>query len=192
MTRYRYPLKSVLGDYLRAAAGLMIALGLLLTGALPWFVALLFGALAILFGLFALRTVKRQYLEVSLDDQGIATLVRPGDPETSKGRFPSYLAWQELTGMKLRYFGSRRSHKKEGGSGFMQLTLTGRTAGPAGANNRKTTMSFESSLEGFPAIVRRAAEAARKQDINIDATTASNLRPLGIDLNADTPEGLEV
>lgn len=191
MSVYRYPLKSVIGDYARATAGLIIALGLLLTGALPWFVAVLFGALAVLFGLFALRTLKRQYLEVSLDDQGVATLIRPGSRDDSRGRFPRYLAWQELTEMKLRYFGSRRSHSKEGGSGFMQLTLSGRSAPPSGGKEQKTTLSFESSLEGFSDIVRRAVEAARSKQLPIDATTAGNLLPLGIDIDADTAGDFE-
>lgn len=191
MTVYRYPLKSVIGDYVRAAAGLIIALGLLLTGALPLFVAVLFGALTLLFSLFALRTLKRQYLEVSLNDQGVATLMRPGSQEDSKGRFPRYLAWQELTEVKLRYYGSRRSHTKEGGGGFMQLTLSGHAASPSGGREQKTTMSFESSLEGFPAIVRQAADAARRKQVTIDATTAGNLLPLGIDIDADATEGLE-
>lgn len=191
MTRYRYPLKSVIGDYARAAAGLVIAFGLLLTGALPWFVAVIMAALTALFCLFALRTLKRQYLEVTLDDQGIATLIRPGGKEDSRGHFPRYLAWQELTEMKLRYFGSRRSHSKEGGGGFMQLTLSGRVASPSNSGGKKTTMSFESSLEGFPAIVRRAADAARTGELKIDATTAGNLLPLGIDIDADASGGLK-
>lgn len=186
MTCYRYPLKSVIGDYLRAAAGLILAGGLLLTGALPWFVALIFSVLVILFSLFALRTVKRHYLEVSLDEEGIGTLVRPGGQDTGKGHFPRYLAWQDLSAMKLRYFGSRRNHSKEGGGGgFMQLTLSGRRSGPDGGAGPKTTLSFESSIEGFPAIVSRAVRAARHLELNIDATTAGNLRPLGIELDPD-------
>lgn len=192
MTRYRYPLKSVIGDYARATAGLVIAFGLLLTGALPWFVTAIMAALAVLFSLFALRTLKRQYLEVSLDDQGVATLIRPGRPEDSRGYFPRYLAWHELSEVKLRYFGSRRNHAKEGaGGGFMQLTLSGSSANPSGGSGKKTTMSFESSLEGFPTLVRRAAAAARRGELNIDATTAGNLLPLGIDIDADAAGGAE-
>ncbi len=184
MSLHRYPLKSVIGDYLRAAAGLIIALGLLLSGALPWFVTLLFSLLALLFGLFALRTMKRHYLEVSLEREAITTHLKPVGQTSAEGRFKNRLDWQDLKEVKLRYFGSRRAHKSEGGGGFMQLTLTGRGSNASGGQERKTTMSFESSLEGFSEIVRRAVDEARRLKLKVDPTTAGNLLPLGIDIDA--------
>ena len=180
MTVYRYPVKSVIGDYLRAAAGLTLTLGVLLSGPLPWFVALIFAALALLFLVFGLRTLQRQFLEVWLDERGIATQVRPPKGESKDGYFPRQLDWQDLTEVKLRYFGTRRKLQKGDGSGggFMQLTLSG-------SSNPKTSMSFESSLEGFSAITERAAEAARSINLGIDPATAGNLLTLGIDIDAE-------
>ncbi|WP_282604798.1 hypothetical protein [Pelagibius sp. Alg239-R121] len=188
MTVYRYPVKSVIGDYLRAAAGLIVTLGVLLSGPLPWFVTLIFWALTILFAVFALRTLKRQYLEVSLDNQGIATQIRPASSQSPNGHFSRYLAWPELTEVKLRYFGTRRNHHKEGvgtgGGGFMQLTLSS-------VAERKTSMSFESSLEGFTAITTKAAQAARAVNLGIDPATAGNLLTMGIDIDAESREEFE-
>lgn len=180
MTVYRYPVKSVIGDYLRAAAGLILALGVLLSGPLPWFVTLIFVALTLLFLIFGLRTLQRQFLEVWLDERGIATQVRPTKGQDSEGYFPRRLAWHDLTEVKLRYFGSRRKLQKGegGGGGFMQLTLSS-------SSNPKTSMSFESSLDGFAAITERAAQAARSINLGIDPATAGNLLTLGIDIDAE-------
>ena len=181
MTVYRYPVKSVIGDYLRAAAGLILSLGVLLSGPLPWFVTAIFAGLTILFLVFGLRTVQRQYLEVWLDERGIATQVRPARNSGSDGYFPRRLSWQELSEVKLRYFGTRRSRQKDdnSGSGFMQLTLSG-------SSNPKTSMSFESSLEGFSAITAKAAEAARTINLGVDPATAGNLLTLGIDIDTES------
>ncbi len=179
VTVYRYPVKSVIGDYLRAAAGLILALGVLLSGPLPWFVTLIFAALTLLFLVFGLRTLQRQFLEVWLDERGIATQVRPTKGSGSEGYFPRRLAWEELSEIKLRYFGARRKLQKgEGGSGFMQLTLSSN-------GNSKTSMSFESSLEGFSAITERAAQAARSINLGVDPATAGNLLTLGINIDAE-------
>jgi hypothetical protein len=72
MTRYRYPPKAVIGDYLRAAGGFAVTGGpaLFLPTAMP--VTVILGVLAALFGIFGLRTALRQftYYSTRRDGQG--------------------------------------------------------------------------------------------------------------------------
>jgi hypothetical protein len=180
----RYPVKSVIGDYLRAAAGLTVTLGLLLAGSLHWILAGIFALLAGLFLVFALRSLQRHHLEVAFDGKRITTQIKPAGSKRPHGYFMQTLAWRDLSGMKLRYFGTRRHHRDDKGSGFMQLTLTGKS-GSAG-RARKTTMRFESSLDGFSAIAAQAAQSARALNLPIDPATAGNLLTLGIDFDAKT------
>ena len=87
------------------------------------------------------------------------------------------LAWNQLEKLTLRYFGTRRQHR--GGSGFMVLTL----GGPPGS------MSFESDLEGFDDVARRAAAAAKRNGVSLDPASAGNLLALGVDPDDEASSG---
>lgn len=161
MRQFRYPSRTLMSDYLRSAAGLFVGFGVLLSVPPSLPVVLLFGSLAALFAAFALRTLYRHNLRVAVTDDAIAC----------RGLVSRVIPWQEIAGMKLRYFGSRRSKWRPLGSGFMQLTVKG-----AGA-----AMTFESSIEGFEWLAARAAAAMRARGLDLDPATAGNLIELGID-----------
>ena len=75
ITFYRYPPRSLVGDYLRSAGG--VALGvfaLMAAGASTWVVAI-FGSVTAIFGYFGFRTMERQLLEVAVTPEGIYTTV---------------------------------------------------------------------------------------------------------------------
>lgn len=159
MKIHRYPARSLAGDYLRAAIGVGIGLGVLLSVPTSTAIVIVFGGLLGVFGLFAIRTAQRQLLQVALTDEALS----------QRGLVTRVLDWRELTRFKLRFYGSRRQPDK--GAGFMQLKLAG-----AG-----TSFSFESNLEGFEQIVQRAARAARDNGIALDTTSLRNLQALGFE-----------
>jgi hypothetical protein len=164
MTELRYPARVLLGDYLRAAAGLFVGLGVLAMVPPSPVTLAIFGSLALLFGIFGLRTAHRHLLRVRISQDEIAC----------QGLTTKTIPWQRLDSMRLRYFGARRSKWRPGGKGFMQLTLKGAGAG----------MTFESSIQDFERLAARAAAALRSRGLALEPATASNLIELGIDPEA--------
>lgn len=164
MNLYRYPRRALVGDYVRTAAGLGVGVGVLATVPLTPAIVIIFGGLTGLFLVFGLRTVQRQLQQVAVTDSAIS----------SAGLVTQTLPWPALEQVTLRYYGTRRQ-RREGGSGFMQLTLRG-----AGA-----LLRVESSIDGFEHIAREAARAAARNGVALDPTSAGNLLGLGID--ADSP-----
>lgn len=161
MRTLHYPRRVLYADYLRSAAGLVVGLGVLLAVPPSPVVVAVFGSLAALFAAFGLRTAQRHNLRVTVSREAVAC----------RGVIAKTLPWRDLAGMKLRYYGSRRSRRRPLGGGFMQLTLKG--AGRA--------MTFESSLEGFDWLAGQAAAAMRARGLPLDPATASNLIELGVD-----------
>mgnify|MGYP006207729509 CR=1 FL=1 len=105
----------------------------------------------------------RHVLRVAVSDEAIAC----------RGATTKIIPWSEISAVKLRYFGSRKSKWRPLGSGFMQLTLKG----------KGTAMTFESSIEGFDWLAARAAAALSANGHSLDPASASNLIELGIDPN---------
>lgn len=174
MTVYRYPLRSLFGDYLRSSAGLAVGIGVLLTVPPSPVIVVVFGGLTALFLAFGLRTLHRHVLRVALTRDELCG---------SAGGFGTrVLPWSELERLKLRYYGVRRRQQRDGGSGFMQLTLVG-----GGASFR-----VESSIDGFEHIASRAARAARENGIRLDPTSAGNLLDLGIDADAEPAPSIAI
>ncbi|MGQ9366334.1 hypothetical protein [Azospirillum sp. ST 5-10] len=157
MDALRYPAGSLYGDYARAGAGLaMTALPLALLEVSRW-LAVPLGAAALLFALFAARTAQRQLTRVSVDGAGVR----------ADGPLGGAVRWDALARLRLRFYATRRDRSQ----GWMQLTL-------AGGGGR---VRVESSLDGFGALAARAAAAARRNGVALDAATVDNLLALGID-----------
>ena len=167
MNVFRYPGKSLIGDYIRSGVGLAVGLSVLASASSSIMIVIIFGALTVLFLAFGFRTVKRQMLRVAITDEEIH----------GAGLGTRALPWGRLDQLKLRYYGTRRQRVRESSGGFMQLTLKG-----AGA-----TMTLESSIDGFEYIAWRATKAARENGVSLDPASAGNLLELGIDADADQP-----
>ncbi len=167
----RYPPKALTGDYLRSGAGLVVGLGVLLAVPPSLPVLIIFGGIALLFGIFGLRTLHRHKLAVVLDEEGIAC----------RGLTTQALPWSALELMKLRYFGTRRGKRSVLGGGFMELTLKG----------GGTTMKFESSLEDFEKLAEVSARVSTREGLELDPATASNLIELGVDSAAADTVGCD-
>ena len=156
MSIHRYSLQNLLPDYLRGGAGLIIGGGgwLLAPGMLH--VVVIFGGLTLLFLLFTMRTVARQYTRIEMTDDAI----------TSGGLGRLTLRWSDLDRVKLRYYSTRRNRS----GGWMTLKLaSGRTA-----------ISVDSNIDGFDAIAARAAQTLAENRVTADDVTLANLAALGL------------
>ena len=171
MLHLRYPSRALVGDWLRAAVGLTVGLGVLLFTPPALWRLLVFGLIALLFGYFALRTLERQLQRIALSEEGV--LVRDWRLRA--------LPWSTLQSLRLRFYGTRRQHRRlqaaeDTTGGFLELRL-----GFAGS-----TLVLDSALPGFALLAWRAARAARACHVRFDPITAGNLLTLGVDPDQDT------
>lgn len=156
----RYRRREMLADYMRAGFGLVIcAPALLLIDMLPM-VRVGLGFMTLLFALFAWQTWRRQRATVLFSLDGVALAGRP----------ESAVAWDSLSTLRLRFYGSRR----EGSGGWMELEV----ASDGGS------LKVTSALERFSDVVDAAEHAASRRGLELDPTTAANLaallgRPVG-------------
>jgi hypothetical protein len=156
VSRHVYPTAALAGDYARAGAGLALTLPPLILLQLNAVVAAIFAALAVLFAVFAGRTLLRQRAVIEMDETAIH----------SSGPLAVRLAWDALDELRLAYYATRR----DGTAGWMQLALR--------AGGRR--LFLDSRIDGFATIASRAAEAARRRQLTLTTTTANNLASLGI------------
>jgi hypothetical protein len=156
VTRHRYPPAALAGDYARAGAGLALTLPPLALLQLNPVVATVFALLAVLFVVFAWRTLVRQLGAIEVSESEIR----------ARGPFPVGIAWGALDEIKLGYYATRR----DGSSGWMQLVLR--------AGRRR--LRLDSRIEGFAAIAARAASAARQRRLALGDATVNNLAALGV------------
>ena len=162
----RYPVRSLIGDYLRTCGGLGLGLVALAAGPANTVVLVLFSCVVVLFGLFGLKTLQRHVTRVAFSHQGVAC----------KDLRTRTIFWNDLSELTLRFYGTRRRSSNDRNA-FLQLTLAG-----AG-----TSFILESSLEDFTLVAWRAAKAARENSLSIDPTSAGNLLGIGIDADSNDP-----
>jgi hypothetical protein len=148
----------MLGDYLRAAAGLVPSLFLLLSGPVGTVPGVILAGLSVIFGAFLLRTVLRHLTRIEMSEAGVR----------AAGLWRAAVAWEALDRMKLGYYSTRRDRK----AGWMQLEL--------GAG--RSRVRLDSRIEGFDAVVRRAAAVAHAHGLDLNEATQTNLLALGIRL----------
>ena len=154
--RSGYPASAMVGDYLRAAAGLGPTLLILATVSVGTVAGIVLGSFAAIFGAFAIRTALRHGTSIELGDGGLRAV----------GLYPATIAWTELDRMKLAFYSTRRDRK----SGWMQLEL--------GAGRAR--LSLDSRLDGFDRVVRQAALAAAERGLELSEATAANLEAMHI------------
>jgi hypothetical protein len=155
-SRHNYPASAMIGDYLRAAAGLVPAGAIFATTPVAPFPATVLGGFAVVFGIFGVRTALRHNTSIEMTDAEIR----------SHGLVKRRIAWAELDRLRLAYFSTRRDRK----SGWMQLEL-------AGGGGK---LSLDSRIAGFGEVVRRAADAAAENHLRVSEATAANLEALGV------------
>jgi hypothetical protein len=155
-TRHVYPLSAMVGDYLRAAAGLVPAALLLALAQVGRIATMIIGGFAAIFAIFALRTVLRHGTSLEMTERELR----------ARGVRPRTIAWCDLDRMKLAYYSTRRDRQ----DGWMQLEL----------HAGRTWLGLDSRIAGFDRLVRRAAEAAAARGLALNDATIANLRSLGV------------
>jgi hypothetical protein len=156
MTQHAYPNAAMVGAYLRAGAGLVPTAAILAVASPAAPAAAVLAGLAGLFAVFGLRTALRHGTRIELTEAALR----------ATGPLGGSIAWSELDDMKLAYYSTRRDRR----DGWMQLKLH---AGGA-------SLSLDSRIDGFAALVERAAQAAARRGVPLSAATAANLEALGI------------
>jgi hypothetical protein len=156
MSEHRYPADALIGDYIRAGAGLLLAGTPLVLVPLNIYVEGVMSGLAALFACFGGLTGLRHLRRIEVGEEGIA----------ARGPFPVQLTWEALDGVTLRYFATRR----DGSRGWMELKLRG-------AGRR---LLLDSRIEGFNDIAQRTAQAAAHRHLPLTPATAANFAALGI------------
>ncbi|MDZ3838178.1 MAG: hypothetical protein U0S49_12465 [Rhodospirillales bacterium] len=163
MSAHAYPTAVVVADAARAGAGLLLSAGALAVSHGP---AWLTGVLSVIAGVFvlnALATARRALSAVDVEDEAIAV----------RGPWPARLRWDEVHRLRLAHYSTRR----DGGGGWMQLTLAG----------RGRRLVVDSRIGGFDLLARRAVAAARRGRVRLDEATIANFRALGIEADAPGP-----
>lgn len=156
LSSHAYSTAAMASDYLRSAAGLLPSGLILATVPVGSVAAVVLGGFAALFGVFGARTLLRHATRIEMTAQGVRAI----------GPWPQTILWSDLDRLRLAYYSTRRDRK----SGWMQLEL--------GAG--RTRLRMDSRIEGFEAVVRRAALAAMARGLSLNDATAANLEVLGI------------
>jgi hypothetical protein len=152
MSLHRYPRKSLLADYARAAVGVGVIGVPLVLADLSGLVGLPIITLWALFAAYGVRTAIRHLTTVEVSEIGIRTL----------GPLGRAIPWEELGDIRLRYYATRRDRV----GGWMQLKVRG-------AGGR---ISLDSTLDGFDEVLARVAEAAHGRGLELNETTRENLQ----------------
>jgi hypothetical protein len=155
-SRHVYPMSAMAGDYARAAAGLVPSGLLLATVPVNTIAGVVLAGFAAIFGVFGARTALRHGTRIEMTDSELRAV----------GLWHQSIAWAGLDRMKLAYYSTRRDRH----SGWMQLEL--------GAGSAR--LRLDSRIEGFDAVVRRAAAVASARGIALNDATLANLEALGI------------
>lgn len=159
MTEYRYSFSSLLPDWARGLAGLLVGLTLTIftvRSSLLFYIAL---ALTLLFAAYLLRTAVRQGTALAVDGEGVAAR-----RSLLGGTWRTRIGWGDMRGVTLRYFSTRRDRSE----GWMEI----RVAGPG------RPITADSALEGFPRLVTAITDAARERALPLDPATLANLDTL--------------
>lgn len=156
MVELRYPLGSLVWDYMRGILGLGISIVIIqsIDTDTPIFWVVL--GLAALFLVWLANTALRNVSRIRFDEEGLRSAPWP------KKSIP----WSGLEEMALRYYSTRRKRK----DGWMTLTLK------AG----KDKIDIESTLPHFADIVARAAYAAKQANLQLDHVTQENMDAIGV------------
>ncbi len=143
----------MLADYFRGWAGLGLAALPLVTMTPAWPVTLGLVALMGLFLVFLFQTWRRQHSRVLLASDGVSVI--GGDQRR--------LAWCDLDGLRLRWFGSRNRSR-----GWLELELRG------GGDRLVLT----SALDRFDELVAEAVQAANDRGVPLEPSTRANVEAL--------------
>ncbi len=155
MIYHRYPARSLMWDYCRAAAGLLIALVPLTMGAPGAFFTLLLGTIAALFFFYGLRTVNQHMSALEIREDGIM----------NHGPRKKFFGWDDLSDVRLRYYSTARDKNRRSlDTGWMELKLTSPT----------DKLRIDSEISGFDKILDAVASVIERRHLELDETSQQN------------------
>jgi hypothetical protein len=160
MVELRYPVSSLVYDYLRGILGLGISVVIMQSIGLETPIFWVILGLAVLFLVWLANTALRHVSRIRFDEEGLNSTPWP----------KKSIAWSGLEGMALRYYSTRRKRK----DGWMTLTL----------KSGKEKIDIESTLPHFADIVARAAYAAKQANLQLDQITIDNMDAIGVKVDA--------
>jgi len=160
MVELRYPLASLVYDYMRGILGLGISVVIIQSIGLDTPIFWVILGLAVLFLVWLGNTALRHASRIRFDEEGLTSMPWP----------KKAIIWNGLEEMALRYYSTKRKRK----DGWMTLTLK------AG----KEKIDIESSLPHFADIVARAAYAAKQVNLQLDQVTLDNMDAIGVKVDA--------
>jgi len=161
MTCYAYPTSAMLGDYLRAAAGFVPSAAILATLPVGTVAEGVLSSFAALFAVFGIRTVLRHGTRFEMTESAL----------TASGLRRTSILWEELDRMNLAYYSTRRDRR----DGWMQFDL----------RSGWSSVRLDSRIEGFAALVERAARAAESRHLPLNPATLANLAAFGLRLHTE-------
>ncbi len=156
ITHYAYPTSAMLGDYLRAAAGLVPTAAIFAIVPVGTVAATVLGAFATLFAVFGIRTALRHGTRFEMTEGTLR----------ASGLLSASIDCEDLDNMKLAYYSTRRDRR----DGWMQLEL----------RSGRSTLRVDSRIEGFSELVERSARAAEERSLPLKPATLVNLEALGV------------
>jgi hypothetical protein len=160
MVELRYPLSSLVYDYMRGILGLGISAVVLQSIGFDTPIFWVILGLTGLFLVWLANTALRHISRIRFDEEGLESMPWP----------KKSISWSGLEDMALRYYSTRRKRK----DGWMTLTL----------KSGKSKIDIESSLPHFADIVARAAHAAKQAQLPLDHVTVENMNALGVKVDA--------
>jgi hypothetical protein len=160
MVELRYPVSSLVYDYLRGILGLGISVVIMQSIGLDTPIFWVILGLAVLFLVWLANTALRHLSRIRLDEEGLKSMPWP----------KKSIAWSGLEEMALRYYSTKRKRK----DGWMTLTL----------KSGKDKIDIESTLPHFADIVARAAYAAKQANLPLDQITLDNMDAIGVKVDA--------
>ncbi len=156
--RFRYPSAALRASYTLAVVGMLIGFGPLLVTRPALLFRWMLGAMGVLFLVYFLRTVVRQLTWIELDATGISV----------HGPLGAAIPWDALRAVRLNYYSTRPDRS----GGWMEFIVQG----------PRRAIRVESTLDGFPELVRECTLRAQARGLDIDERTRVNLHALGITL----------
>jgi hypothetical protein len=160
MTHHIYPTSALLGDYARAAAGLVPTVAILTAVPVGTVAATVLGGFTVLFAVFGIRTALRHGTRIEATEAALS----------ASGLRRVSIFWSELDRVKLVYYSTRRDRR----NGWLQLEL----------RSGSSTLRLDNRIEGFADLVQASARAAELRGLSFSPATSINLQALGVRLRA--------
>jgi len=159
-------------DYAQAGLGAAIFGAPLVLAGPNVYVAVILGAIVLVFVWFGLTTWRRQRSVIVVTDAAISV----------EGPSSARIFWPDVKLARLRYFPMGRAQRREGqreqGGGVMQVRL----------DSEDASIRFDSSLEEFETVARQVADAIHRHDLATAPATKTNFAALGLAPDASWAE----